>query len=141
MRNVRSCSFFEQMKGRGVRTISTTDLNAVTPDAQKKDRFVIVDVVGVTETELSDSYTLEREPTVSFDRLLDLVSMGDRDPEVLSSLASRLALLARHLTPQGPRGYRRGCQGCAASDSGFRLGVSHRPRCRSGRRASSDRKR
>ena len=99
MRNVRSRNFFEQMKGRGVRTISATDFNAVTPDAHNKDRFVIVDAVGVTETELSDSYSLDRKPTVPFDKLLDLVSMGDRDPEVLSSLASRLARLDRHLTP------------------------------------------
>ena len=100
MRNVRSRSFFEQMKGRGVRTISATDFNAVTPDARNKDRFVIIDAVGVTETELSDSYTLDRKPTVPFDKLLDLVSMGDRDPEVLSSLASRLARLDHHLTPR-----------------------------------------
>ena len=99
MRNVRSRNFFEQMKGRGVRTISATDFNAVTPDARNKDRFVIVDAVGVTETELSDSYTLDRKPTVPFDKLLDLVGMGDRDPEVLSSLASRPARLDRHLTP------------------------------------------
>ena len=100
MRNVRSRNFFEQMKGRGVRTISTTDFNAVTPDARNKDRFVIVDAVGVTETELSDSFTLDRKPTVPFDKLLDLLSMGDRDPEVLSSLASRLARLDRHLAPR-----------------------------------------
>ena len=100
MRNVRSRSFFEQMKGRGVRTISETDFNAVTPDARNKDRFVIVDAVGVTETPLSDSYSLERKRTVSFDKLLDLVSMGDRDPEVLSSLASRLARLDRKLSPR-----------------------------------------
>ena len=100
MRNVRSRSFFEQMKGRGVRTISATDFNAVTPDARNKDRFVIIDAVGVTETELSDSYTLDRKPTVPFDKLLDLVSMGDRDPEVLSSLAGRLARLDHHLTPK-----------------------------------------
>ena len=100
MRNVRSRSFFEQMKGRGVRTISATDFNAVTPDARNKDRFVIVDAVGVTETELSDSYSLDRNPTVPFDKLLDRVGMGDRDPEVLSSLASRLARLDRHLAPR-----------------------------------------
>ena len=100
MRNVRSRSFFEQMKGRGVRTISATDFNAVTPDARNKDRFVIIDAVGVTETELSDSYTLDRQPTVPFDKLLDLVSMGDRDPDVLSSLAGRLARLDHHLTPR-----------------------------------------
>ncbi len=100
MRNVRSRSFFEQMQGRGVRTISATDFNAVTPDARNKDRFVIVDAVGVTETELSDSYTLNRKPSVPFDKLLDLVSMGDRDPDVLSSLAGRLARLDNHLTPR-----------------------------------------
>ncbi|MFQ6028115.1 MAG: type I restriction-modification enzyme R subunit C-terminal domain-containing protein, partial [Dehalococcoidia bacterium] len=100
MRHVRSRNFFEQMKGRGVRTISPTEFNSVTPDARNKDRFVIVDAVGVTETELSDSYSLEKQPTVAFDRLLDLVSMGNREPEVLSSLASRLTRLDRQLTPQ-----------------------------------------
>ena len=100
MRNVRSRSFFEQMKGRGVRTISPTDFKSVTPDAQNKDRFVIVDAVGVTETELSDSYSLNRNPTVPFDKLLDLVGMGSRDPDVLSSLASRLTRLDRHLDPR-----------------------------------------
>ena len=100
MRNVRSRSFFEQMKGRGVRTISSTDFNAVTPDAMNKDRFVIVDAVGVTETDLSDSYSLERKRTVPFDKLLDMVGMGSREPEVLSSLASRLTRLDRQLTPR-----------------------------------------
>ena len=100
MRNVRSRNFFEQMKGRGVRTISSTDFNQVTPDARNKDRFVIVDAVGVTETELSDSYSLEREPTVPFDKLLERVALGDRTPDILSSLASRLARLDRHLSPQ-----------------------------------------
>ena len=100
MRNVRSRSFFEQMKGRGVRVISPTDFQAVTPDAESKDRFVIVDAVGVTENELSESYSLDRQPRVSFDKLLDLVAMGNREPDTLSSLASRLARLDRHLSSQ-----------------------------------------
>ena len=103
MRNVRSRNFFEQMKGRGVRTISATDFNAVTPDAANKDRFVIVDAVGVTENDLSDSYTLDRHPSVPFDKLLDRVAMGDRDPDILSSLGSRLARLDRRLSPQDRR--------------------------------------
>ena len=98
MRNVRSRNFFEQMKGRGVRVISSTDFNAVTPDASNKDRFVIVDAVGVTESDFSDSYSLEREPTVSFGRLLDLIAMGSREPDHLSSLASRLARLSRKIS-------------------------------------------
>ena len=100
MRNVRSRNFFEQMKGRGVRTISDTDFNAVTPDAKGKERFFIVDAVGVTESELGESYSLDRHPTVPFDKLLDLVAMGDREPDTLSSLASRLARLDRRLSPQ-----------------------------------------
>ncbi len=43
MRAVKSRNFFEQMKGRGVRVIDDTDLQAVTPDARAKNHFVIVD--------------------------------------------------------------------------------------------------
>ena len=99
MRNVQSRNFFEQMKGRGVRVISPDDFQAVTPDAVNKERFVIVDAVGVTESEMSESYTLEREPTVSFGRLLDLIALGSREPDHLSSLASRLARLSRKISP------------------------------------------
>ena len=59
-----------------------------------------MDAVGVTESELGESYSLDRQPSVSFGRLLDLVAMGDRDPDTLSSLASRLARLDRRLSPQ-----------------------------------------
>ncbi len=97
MRNVRSRNFFEQMKGRGVRTICATDFKQVTPDADGKDRFVIVDAVGVTESQLSESYSLDRKPSVSFGHLLDLVATGDRTPDTLSSLAGRLARLDRRL--------------------------------------------
>ena len=99
MRNVQSRNFFEQMKGRGVRVISPTEFNAVTPDASNKDRFVIVDAVGVTESELSDSYSLEREPTKTFGQLLDLIAKGSTEPDHLSSLASRLAWLSHKISP------------------------------------------
>ena len=98
MRNVQSRNFFEQMKGRGVRVISPTEFNAVTPDAPNKDRFVIIDAVGVTESGLSDSYSLEREPTKTFGQLLDLIAKGSREPDHLSSLASRLARLSRKIS-------------------------------------------
>ena len=116
MRNVRSRSFFEQMKGRGVRTISKTDFEGVTPDAKNKLRFVIVDAVGVTETELSDSYTLDRKKTVPFDKLLDLVSMGSRDPDALSSLASRLARLDRQLSQRDRQAIESAAAGASLPD-------------------------
>ncbi|MBM2832502.1 MAG: type restriction protein res subunit [Dehalococcoidia bacterium] len=99
MRNIRSRNFFEQMKGRGVRIISPTEFQSVTPDSSHKTRFVIVDAVGVTEKDLADSYSLDRQPTVPFEKLLDAVARGNREPDVLSSLASRLARLDRQMTP------------------------------------------
>src|SRR5271165_2812644 len=98
MRSVRSRNFFEQMKGRGTRVIESDELQAVTPDARFKTIFVIVDAVGLCEGDMSDTRPLERKRTVSFEKLLEAVSFGNREPDVLSSLASRLARLDRELT-------------------------------------------
>jgi type I restriction enzyme R subunit len=46
MRNVKSAAYFEQMKGRGCRVIKSDDLRGVTPDAEEKTHFVIVDAIG-----------------------------------------------------------------------------------------------
>ena len=97
MRAVKSRNFFEQMKGRGVRVINPTDLQAVTPDAASKDRFVLVDCVGVCETDLVDSLPLEKNRSVGFDKLLDAVAQGSIKADVLSSLAGRLARLDRRI--------------------------------------------
>ena len=92
-RTVKSRTLFEQMKGRGVRVIKPDDLKAVTPDATAKTRFVIVDCVGVSEEEMADTQPLERQPTVSLEKLLKAVAMGSTDPDVASTVASRLARL------------------------------------------------
>ena len=97
MRAVKSRNFFEQMKGRGVRVINATDLQAVTPDAKAKDHFVIVDCVGVTEHDLSDTYPLDRKRTVAFEKLLEQIALGNREPDVISSIAGRLARLDRSI--------------------------------------------
>ena len=99
MRSVRSRTFFEQMKGRGVRVISDTDLQAVTPNVKSKDHFIIVDAVGVCEGDKTDSRPLERKPTVSFEKLLQRVALGNRNKDVLTSLAGRLARLDRQCSP------------------------------------------
>ncbi len=99
MRSVKSRTYFEQMIGRGVRVIDDTDFQAVTDDAKTKDRFVVVDAVGVMDTPLAeDVQPLERKPGVSLRDVLNQVAFGNRDLEVASSLASRLALLDKHLT-------------------------------------------
>jgi type I restriction enzyme R subunit len=97
MRSVKSRTYFEQMKGRGVRVISDDELRTVTPNASK-DRYVLVDAVGVTETDLVDTQPLEREPTVPLDKLLRRISFGSREPDAISTIASRIARLERHLT-------------------------------------------
>lgn len=97
MRNVKSEGYFEQMKGRGVRTLKDADLRQVTPDAQTKTRFVIIDAVGVTEGKKTISQPLERKRNVAFDALIDQVAQGRRDFDAISSLAARLAALDRRI--------------------------------------------
>ena len=100
MRAVRSRVLFEQMKGRGVRVIDARELQAVTPDARAKTHFVIVDCVGVSDVPLADTQPLERKRTVPFKDLLEHVAMGGTDPDMLSSLAGRLARLDRRCGPE-----------------------------------------
>lgn len=98
MRAVKSRNYFEQMKGRGVRVMRPDDFMAVTPDALAKERFVIVDAVGVTEVEeLSDTSPLEQNPTVSFEKLLKSIRFGKPTKDKLSSMAGRLARLENKL--------------------------------------------
>jgi type I restriction enzyme, R subunit len=97
MRSVKSRILFEQMLGRGCRVLPDTDLRAVTPDAVTKDRFVVVDCVGVTESEFVDARPLEKNPTVPLDQLLKSVGLGNATPDTVSSLAGRLARLDRRL--------------------------------------------
>jgi type I restriction enzyme R subunit len=100
MRDVKSEGYYEQMKGRGVRTIPDADLRQVTPDARTKTRFVLIDAVGVSETKKNASQPLERKKSVSFDALLEQIAMGRRDEDALSSLAGRLAALDRKLSDE-----------------------------------------
>jgi type I restriction enzyme R subunit len=99
MRSVKSRTYFEQMIGRGVRVIDDTDFQAVTNDAKSKDRFIVVDAVGVTDTSLLERLDpLERKPTQSLKELFKLVAFGNRDPDLASSIAGRLARLDKRLT-------------------------------------------
>ncbi|MCB2377225.1 DEAD/DEAH box helicase family protein [Hymenobacter sp. BT635] len=99
LRDVRSRVYFDQMKGRGTRIISTSDLQNVTEDATAKTHFVLVDAVGVTHSEKKDAATTERIKGLSFKDLLKAVSYGNTDPEHLGSLAKRLARLHQQLRP------------------------------------------
>ncbi len=98
MRDVRSRNYFEQMKGRGTRTIELDDLRKVSRTAKfTKDHFVIVDAVGVTRSCKTDSQPLERKPGVLLKDLLGAVAVGVRDEDIFSSLANRLIRLDRQI--------------------------------------------
>ena len=99
MRAVKSRTFFEQMKGRGVRIINPADLQSVTPDAKAKDHFVIVDCVGVCERDMTDSRPMDQQKSVPLEKLLQAVALGNTEPDVLSSVAARLARLEKDLPP------------------------------------------
>lgn len=99
MRDIKSRNYFEQMKGRGTRTISLDDLKKVTPTAQfAKDHFVIIDAIGVTKSLKTDSRPLEKKPSVPLKDLLQAIAVGARDEELYTSLASRLSRLDKQLT-------------------------------------------
>ncbi len=99
MRDVRSKNYFEQMKGRGTRTLGVDDLRKVTPSAtENKDHFVIVDAVGVTKSKKSDTRPLERKPSISMKELMMNVALGAKDEDTLTSLASRITRLNAQMT-------------------------------------------
>ncbi|MBU7574871.1 MAG: DEAD/DEAH box helicase family protein [Hydrogenophaga sp.] len=98
MRSVKSRSFFEQMKGRGVRVCNPTDLMQVNPGEHlRKDHFVIVDCVGVCERDKTDSRPMDQKKSVPLDKLLQAVALGNVEDEVLSSVAARLSRLDKDL--------------------------------------------
>ncbi len=102
LRKVKSRLLFEQMRGRGVRTIDSNDLQAVTPDATEKTHFVLVDAVGVTDddTVWEVSPPLDREPTVSLAALLQQLAQGATSEALLSTIASRLIRTSKGLEPE-----------------------------------------
>jgi type I restriction enzyme R subunit len=99
MRDVKSKNYFEQMKGRGTRTLGYDDLKKVTPSVHtSKTRFVIVDAVGVSRSVKTDSRPLERKKSVPLKDLLQAVLMGQTDEDTYMSLAGRLARLEKQIT-------------------------------------------
>ena len=100
MRDVRSRNYFEQMKGRGTRTLDHDDLKKVSPSAVSgKTHYVIVDAVGVTTSLKTASQPLITKPTVPLRDLAMSVMMGVHDEDTVSSLAGRLARLSQQLDP------------------------------------------
>jgi type I restriction enzyme R subunit len=98
MRDVKSRNYFEQMKGRGTRTLDLDDLRKVTPSAiSAKTHYVIVDAIGVTKSLKTASQPLITKPSAPLKDLAMAVMMGATDEDIVSSLAGRLARLNKQL--------------------------------------------
>ena len=95
MRDVQSEILYTQMKGRGCRTIGDDKLQQVTPNAQSKDLFFLIDAVGVTEHDKHipslrpDGTPPPTNPTL--EQLLEQISYGYLPDDYLLLLASRLS--------------------------------------------------
>src|SRR3954451_22438595 len=99
MRDVRSPQYFEQMKGRGARTIPDADFQAVTPDAKEKTRFVLIDAIGVTEHDFVEP-PLNRIRSISLTKLLEKAANLTISEDETATLASRLAALEAQISPE-----------------------------------------
>ncbi|MDO8940254.1 MAG: type I restriction-modification enzyme R subunit C-terminal domain-containing protein [Methylicorpusculum sp.] len=98
MRDVRSKGYYEQMKGRGVRSLGFNDLKRVSNSADSaKTRFVLIDAVGVEKSLKTESRPLEKKPGVALKDLLQGIAMGHRDDDTVLSLANRLIRLDKQL--------------------------------------------
>lgn len=99
MRDVKSRNYFEQMKGRGTRTLDYDSLKKVTPSVTSaKTHYVIVDAIGVTKSLKTSSQPLITKPSVPLKDLVMGVMLGANDEDTVSSLAGRLARLNKQLS-------------------------------------------
>lgn len=100
MRDVKSRTYYEQMKGRGTRTCSLEELRASgTPAARlTKDHFVIIDAIGVEKSRKTDSRPLEKKPGMSLKEVLEGIAIGQqKDEAILTTLANRLIRLDKQI--------------------------------------------
>ena len=98
MRDVRSRNYFQQMIGRGTRSFSKDELIKVTPSAKiNKERFYIIDAVGVFKSVKVDYPVVDKKPTVPLKDLMKMVILQP-DEDTMSSLAARLTKIDKQIT-------------------------------------------
>lgn len=99
--DVQSSVLYQQMLGRGVRTISDTHLRQLTPNATHKDCCIVIDAVGVSEHQhfMPRVDLTKREPVPSLEFLFQELSRGVLTDNNLSWLAQRLVLISCRSDP------------------------------------------
>ncbi|WP_246131730.1 DEAD/DEAH box helicase family protein [Pistricoccus aurantiacus] len=104
MRDVKSRNYYMQMVGRGTRSLDADGLAVVSNAARgPKREFILVDAIGVKDSEKKDTGSLEKKPSLSQKDLMTGVVMGVRDEPTLSSLAGRFARFAKRLNVEQQR--------------------------------------
>ncbi len=129
MRDVKSRSYYEQMKGRGTRTCSLEELRTKgTPSAKyAKDHFVIIDAIGVEQSQKTDSRPLEKAPSVSLKEVLQRIAVGVRSEEMVSTLANRLLRLDKQINAYEKQTFEEKAQGKGISEVVRQLLYAHDP--------------
>lgn len=129
MRDVKSKSYYEQMKGRGTRTCSVEELRAKgTPTAKfSKDHFVIIDAIGVEQSQKTDSRPLEKMPGISLRDVLQSVAMGITTEDLLTTLANRLIRLDQQLKDKDKLAFSELTNGVTLKDVVKKLLQAHDP--------------
>ncbi len=128
MRDVRSKGYYEQMKGRGVRSLDADSLRRVSNSASgAKHRFVLIDAVGVEKSLKTESRPLEKKPGIALKDLLQGVAMGHRDDDTVLSLANRLVRLAKQLDDKALRRIEKASGGPTVGELGKALVVALDP--------------
>ncbi|HUM83077.1 MAG TPA: DEAD/DEAH box helicase family protein [Lachnospiraceae bacterium] len=98
MKDVFSETLYTQMKGRGCRVISDDKIKEVTPNAQTKECYYIVDAVGVTEHDKTIPGPGPNPPTgktMSLEILLEHLSHNELSDENLMLLRNYCASIQR----------------------------------------------
>lgn len=94
MRDIHSEVLYTQMVGRGCRSIADENLRTVTPNATTKENFVLVDAVGVTQSEKRIPHATDDEDSqkpLKLSELLEHIAHGELTDANLELLAEKCA--------------------------------------------------
>lgn len=100
MNDVKSEVLYTQMKGRGCRTLNEDKLREVTPNADNKNCFYIVDAVGVTESDKTiprpgNGGDNPHPKPLRLDQLLERLSHGEVSDDNLALLRDYCATIQK----------------------------------------------
>ncbi len=127
MRDVRSRNYFQQMIGRGTRSFSRDELIKVTPSAKlNKERFYIIDAVGVFKSIKVDYPVVDKKPTVPLKDLMKMVILQP-DEDTMSSLAARLTKIDKQITETDREKFKELTEGTSITEVALNLANVYDP--------------